>query len=221
MNKKRGCILLFAVCCLVVIFAGCSKEPDSRANIMFVNGCAGSNSIYAWGDNKKIVGAANILYTKTSNYQKLASGRSTINFYYSVNGKFLCGASSLYNIGDYYSLFAGGLNTAPTFVVTTDDMTLPVAGNARIRFINLSSDVPSEDLAIGTQTIATGVANGTCTPFYEVTAGTYLAKATSAGTPAVSDSLKLEAGLLYTAMLTGSQAGSGNTALTLSMIANR
>ncbi len=224
MQHKRAYIFLLPVLCLLAVASGCSKAPDQRANVMFVNGCAGSNKIYAWANKTKVIGAVNIDYTKSSNYQKLASGRFGVNFYYSSNADSLCGGSLLFNVGDHYTLYAGGTTTAPTFVVTTDDLTPPAAGNARIRFINLTNDVTTEDFTVGSQTVVTGLTNGTCSSFYDVTAGTYLVKATGPWTWAdsVSDSMRLEAGVLYTAMLTGSQSAStGSTVLTLSLIANR
>ena len=221
MRYLKGCILLFPVCCLLSLTSGCSKATDDRANVMFVNGCAGTNRIYAWANITKVVGAVNIDYTRCSNYQKMAQGRTTANFYYTANADSLCGGSYLFNTGDHYSLFAGGINTAPTFVVTNDDMTPPAAGNVRIRFINLTSDAAAEDFMVGTQTMATGLANGTCSGFYEVAAGKYQVKGSGSGIT-VSDSMKLDAGQLYTAMLTGSQAvATGSLALTLSYIANR
>ena len=220
MYTKRAYILQLSLFCLLAIFAGCSKDPDTRANVMFVNGCAGTNSIYAWANKTKVTGAVNIYYTTSSNYQKIPSGRINVNYYYSVNGNPLCNGNVLFNTGDHYTLFAGGTATTPTFVVTTDDITLPAAGNARIRFVNLSSDVATADFMVGTQTMGSGIINGECSPFYDVAAGTYFMKvADSSGN--VSDSVKLDAGLLYTAMLTGTRAATTGNVLTLSLVTNR
>ena len=221
MRNIRACILLLTVYSLTLLISGCSKPVDDRANVMFVNACAGSNRIYAWANKTKVVGATNIDYTKSSNYQKFPQGRSTVNFYYSVNADSLCGGGYLFNTGEHYTLYAGGLNTAPTFVVTNDDLTPPATGNARVRFINLSSDVAAEDFTVGTQSLVTGLANGSSSSFYDVTAGTQTVKGSGTGST-VSASMKLDAGQIYTVLLTGSQAvTSGNQALTISYVANK
>ena len=221
MHKKSAYILQLSLCCLLAIFAGCSKDTDTRANVMFVNGCAETKSVYAWANKTKVTGAVNIYYTTSSNYQKIPSGRINVNYYNSVNGDSLCGGNILFNTGDHYTLFVGGNIATPTFVVTTDDVTRPPAGNARIRFVNLSSDVPAADFSVGTQTMGSGIVNGECSPFYDVAAGNYFMKvADSSGN--VSDSVKLDAGLLYTAMLTGTRAATtGSDTLTFSLVTNR
>ena len=49
--------------------------------------------------------------------------------------------------GKYYSVFIAGRVQAPEVVVTTDDLTRPEAGKAKVRVIHLSPDSPSLDVA--------------------------------------------------------------------------
>jgi hypothetical protein len=49
--------------------------------------------------------------------------------------------------GKYYSVFITGRVQAPEVVVTTDDLTRPEAGKAKVRVLHLSPDSPSLDIS--------------------------------------------------------------------------
>lgn len=56
---------------------------------------------------------------------------------------------------NYYSVYLSGKVQAPEVLITTDDLTRPAAGKAKIRFVHLSPDAPAVDLA-GAPSSATG-----------------------------------------------------------------
>ena len=218
--------LFAAVIAFAAVFTGCSKNksgPSTTAGVMFVNGCAGTTGIYTKVNNNNL-GPASINFFGNSGYQNITAGSSVnINFYLTNLGTALCSGTPALTAGSHYSIFAGGIITAPSFVAVPDDLTSPASGNAKIRFINLSSDNLNESFSIGTQTLDSNITYTHCSPFYPVTAGSYTIKAgdpTQISTVVSTSSTMLSAGKMYTVMLTGSQTGTSTSALTLTIIGN-
>ncbi len=223
---KNTC-LTFSVLGIALLFAACSKNNSSPANsasVMFVNACNGSVNIDTKVNGTKLSSASNLAYFSNSGYQNVSSGTNVpVNFYLTAQGTPLCNGAASLITGAHYSIFAGGIITTPSFVVTTDDMTAPTSGNAKVRLINLSSDALNESLYIGTQGLDSNIAYNTCSPFFEVPA--------SMGQVLVQDPLKptkvasianqsLLAGKIYTIMISGTSLGTGTAILTLTVINN-
>ena len=59
-------------------------------------------------------------------------------------------ANSTFDADKYYTVAAAGTAAAPVAVVINDDLSIPDASKAYIRIINLVSNGPGVDLAIGT-----------------------------------------------------------------------
>ena len=228
----KNILISFSIVVIAVAFSGCSKSnngPSNIANVNFVNGCNASLNIDTKVNNTKLVAASNLPYFKYSGYQNVTGGASVaINLFLTNQGTPLINGTSALTAGGYYSVFAGGIVTHPTFVVTTDDLTAPTNGNAKVRFINLSSDTLNEScfIGVGTLKLDSNVSAGICTPFFEVTA--------TAGIQVLLDdplnpsilaeiaSQPFSAGKIYTIMLTGTHyAAAGSSGiLTLTVINN-
>ena len=227
----KNILISFSIVAIAVSFSGCSKSnngPSNIANVTFVNGCNGSSNIDTKVNNTKLVAASNLAYFRYSGYQNVTAGASVaINLFLTNQGTPLCNGTPALTAGDYYSVFAGGIVTHPTFVVTTDDMTAPTTGNAKVRFINLSSDTLNEScfIGVGTSKLDSNISAGTSTPFFEVAA-------TTGAQVLLQDPLKptvlaeiasqpFSAGKIYTIMLTGTQyATTSGAGLTLTVINN-
>jgi hypothetical protein len=94
--------------------------------------------------------------------------------------------------GKYYTIFYTGKIQTPEVVVTTDDLSRPPAGKARIRVLNLSPDVPAVDIAgrLTTSTSPSSVLFGNITyktvnAFQDFNPGFYRLELRSAGTTTV------------------------------------
>ncbi|MGN6569204.1 MAG: DUF4397 domain-containing protein [Flavipsychrobacter sp.] len=205
--------------------AACKKKdttPSNSASVMFVNGTAGADNVDATSNGTKVQSASNLAFLKGSGYQSVTAGSQTIAFQLTSLGTPLKTATANFTAGSHYSVFAGGIITSPTIVVTTDDLTAPPSGNAKIRFINLSNDSLSETANLGTTAFATGITTQSYSSFTNVAAGTYTIKA---GDPAnistvVSATQQVDAGKIYTVVLTGTLSGSGTSGLTLTVFQN-
>ncbi len=226
----KNILISFSIVAIAVAFSGCSKSnngPSNIANVNFVNGCNGSLNIDTKVNNTKLIAASNLPYFKYSGYQNVTGGASVaINLFLTNQGTPLCNGTPALTAGDYYTVFAGGIVTHPTFVVTTDDLTAPTSGNAKVRFINLSSDTLNESCYIGTQKLDSNLVNNAVTSFSEITATTGVAvllQDPSHAAPAYIAQLASQpfsAGKIYTIMLTGTSTVSGTGGLTLTVINN-
>ncbi|WP_207422377.1 DUF4397 domain-containing protein [Desertivirga brevis] len=105
-------------------------------------------------------------------------------------------------------------------IVTTDNLSAPSAGKAKVRFVNLSRSATALDLALGGQPIFTNKAYNTYTDFMEVNPGQSLTfQARDAGTSnvrATSAALNIEGGKIYTIWASGATGAYG-----LQMIVNK
>ncbi|GAA4457529.1 hypothetical protein GCM10023189_28420 [Nibrella saemangeumensis] len=137
---------------------------------------------------------------------------------------------------------SGGTNLGgPQFLVVTDNLTAPSAGNVGVRFFHLAPDAPAVSVRLQPQ--ATGqttptflnrayraISTGSGTTavnfasFTQVPAGTYTVQVFTGATipatanPALSQSVTLEAGKLYTLYARGLVRGTGGNTLGLGQI---
>lgn len=205
--------------------AACKKNdstPSNSASVMFVNGTAGADNVDATSNGTKVQSANNIAFLKGSGYQSVTAGSQTVSFQLTSLGTSLKSATANFAAGAHYSVFAGGIITSPSIVITTDDLSAPPSGMAKIRFINLSNDSLSETANLGTTAFATGITSQSSSSFTNVAAGSYTIKA---GDPAnistvVSVAQQIDASKIYTVILTGTLSGSGTAGLTLTVFKN-
>jgi len=123
-----------------------------------------------------------------------------------------------------YSLFLANSISKPDFLLLTDTVVAPPAGQSYIRFVNVSSDSPAVDFAVkgGSVLIANKGYKG-YSSFIAVQADiSSNFEIRKAGTNTVLATLGFEprAGYIYTVWLQGFAAGSGATALSANYIEN-
>jgi hypothetical protein len=224
---KRIILSLIPVLMFGMLFS-CKKKdnaPADSASVLFVNGCAGTlPAIDAKVDDINVSGALNLPFTSNSGYKYIKAGASVNIAYYITNvGTPVINRSFNVVSGAHYSAFAGGLITNPSLVFTEDDMTAPASNSARIRFINLSPDAMSVTATASNTVIGADVTSMSVTSPINLTAGSFELKAgdpTNINTVVTAGSNTLAAGKIYTLMLTGSLAGTGVSALKLTLISN-
>jgi Domain of unknown function (DUF4397) len=222
--------ILLAIVAVTVGFTSCKKKESpapTTASVMFVNGCAGAVNLDAFVNNTKLNEASNIAFLKNSGYKQVTAA-SGVNIVFSLTGQgtpLMNGTESL-TIGKNYSAFGAGLVNNNAFVFTTDDLTVPSAGKAKVRFINLSADNLNTDCYVAGVKLDSNITYKTCTPFVEVNPGTALkilmVDKVNASYSGELLGQTLAVGKIYTFMLTGTSAvgASGSSVLTLTMIGN-
>ncbi len=224
MHLKRisaSTVILFIIGCL----AGCTKSsaPLNSANVMFVNGCVSASSVSVKANSASVDGASGIPFLGYSGYQPVTAGSGVnLTFFLSSGVAF---ANRAVNIAapNHYSAFVGGDIANPTYVFTTDDLTPPSKGNAKLRFVNLSPDNISETITANDSIVAQGFGPDSVSAFYLLRAGKYALGMFDPRNDSIStttDSLVFTSGKIYTVMLTGTQLGSGATGLVLTTTKN-
>jgi hypothetical protein len=220
---RKSILLSIAAC--VVAFASCKKSdpaPSTNATAMFVNGCAGTTSVDVYNGNTKLANATGIGFLKSSGYQNIPAGADSITFVSNLGTPLKSGTSSL-TATNHYTLFTGGLITGPTYVLLPDDLTAPTTGNAKVRFVNLSTDAMSVTTNVGTTVIASNISSQGSSSFVPVAAGSYVIKSgdpANINTVVSTTAQQFGAGKIYTIMLTGTLPGTGGSALTLTVMGN-
>ncbi len=225
----KKALLSLSVLAVILAFTACKKNnpaPANTANVMFVNGCAGTVNVDVSVNNTKLNSASNLAFLKNSGYQSIAQGTAVpIAFALTATGTPLISATESLTTNAHYSVFAGGLvsGTSTSLVFATDDLTAPSSGMAKVRFINLSSDNLNTSCYVGSIKVDSNVAYKTCTPFFEVSPIT--AKIAMIDQVVLTNSGELSgqqisAGKIYTFMLTGTSTGSLTSVLTLTLINN-
>jgi len=128
-----------------------------------------------------------------------------------------------------YSVFAIGLAagsgaTAPRFLVAEDDLTMPSAGNAKVRVVHASPGAPNVDVYAAGNRVLANVPYPAVSDYLQVPAGSYTFDVRPAGdadTVVQTLDATLEAGRSYTVVARGVVGDSGATAFTLSPVVDR
>ena len=222
---------LFSILSLAIIAfaASCSKpksSPATTASVMFVHGCASGTtnvSLDAEIGGVKVNGATSLSFLSKSGYEQVTAG-SGINLSFFVSGlSQLTNQTVSMTVNNHYSAFAGGSITSPGICYTTDDLTAPTSGMAKVRFVNLSPDNLNTNCYLGTVKVDSNIGYLACSSFHNVAAGTGLVGMYDQTTPSKSgviSSQTLVSGKIYTFMLTGTASGSGSSVYTLTLINN-
>jgi len=125
----------------------------------------------------------------------------------------------------YQTLFATGKASSIKPLLITDTLTLPAAGNSKVRFINLSPDAPAFDISkTNGPKIFSGISYRKSTGFIELPEATYnlTVSVTSSGglqsyqVPPVT----IVAGEFYTVFASGFVLGTGKQAISAQVIEN-
>ena len=225
-------LLLLSVPVAIAAFSGCSKSsssaPATNASVMFVHGCAsgtGTINLAAYDNGAAVNNASNLAFLANSGYQNIKAG-SGISLSFSVTGLggLDTGIVNL-SVGSSYTAFAGGSVTKPTFVLASDDLSLPTAGYAKVRFVNLSPDGVNIQCYVNGAAVDSSLPPMSASSFYDVAATVSNVKI-QAFEPLITNSAviasqALAAGKIYTFMFTGTNgATTGSSALTLTAINN-
>jgi hypothetical protein len=224
MNKKLlSCAVAFAA---IIAISSCKKKdngPATTSNIMFVNGCAGAPNVDATVGGSKVTGATSLQFLANSGYRQVTAGSLSMQFLLTSTQTKISEGTVATTAGNNYSVFAGGIITAPTLVYTSDDLTAPSSGHAKVRFVNLGSDNLNETYSVGSSNLDSNVLSSKVTQFREVTAGSYTVRVgdpTNLASVVSINNQELNAGKAYTILLTGTVNGSGSAALTVTMLQN-
>ncbi|MGY4384592.1 hypothetical protein ACVWYN_001618 [Pedobacter sp. UYP24] len=203
--------ILFLSLGLLILVSGCVKKDDTpvgEAQLRFVNAVPGSvgQDVYVNNNQVTLVGLG---YAQSTAYTKVISGINLIAF--ADGGTLVSNAIISYgtDIGTnssvyYYKNLSGTLVAG----AIKDDMTAPAAGKARVRFVHLNNSLNNSlrVSAVNGAELFPALVFGSASAYFEVAPGTKFQPAATGVTTAPEISVNVQAGKIYTIVLTGSAA---------------
>lgn len=151
-TPKRSVIKLGVVCLLSVLLSSCLKNndeiynPPPAAYVSFIHASPDGPPLDFYLDHNK-VNAHPLGYGSYIDYFRAYTGDRVANFY--TQGTMTKVASDTIQLKQdtAYSVFLVNTADHPQVLLLTDMVSKPSAGNASIRFVNVSPDAPAVDFA--------------------------------------------------------------------------
>ncbi len=227
MKAKKIMTGVFVAAALSVM-ASCTKNNTptvpTQARVMFMNTNLGAAGLDVAANNSKVSGATNLQFLQNTGYLNVtATSAVNLSFLLSSTQSLFIDSSLNLTPGNSYSVFAANYVNAPAIVVTTDSLSAPSSGMAKVRFINLSPDTLKENVNVGSQLVASGIMFKQASSFTQISAGTYkvvAADPNNLGAVQTIASQPFDAGKIYTIVMSGTANGTGALALSLKVVAN-
>src|ERR1043165_9131611 len=128
----------------IIIATSCNKKNDDptpttpavqTAKVKFTNACFGSGQIKAEISDTPVSAASSIDYLASTGYISVLPGTDAKTELILSSDLTLTQANATYAVNNNYSVFATGIVTNPSILVTADDLTAPASGKANVRFI--------------------------------------------------------------------------------------
>jgi len=196
----------------VLALSSCSLDDggtyyqDTMAHVTIGNASPGTGDVYFFADNN-LVNQYGLGFGDAAGYYNFYQGDRTLSVK-SMSGELLATKDVNLSIGAFYTIFTVNEASNMDLAVFKDSLVEPIAGSARIRFINLSPDAPAIDILNGTDEVASDVAFKEASQFIDVPAGAYefRARLSSADAFLGSKQVQLSAGRIYTFYTKGSAA---------------
>jgi len=238
-KRNRGYFLALIIGLLfITAFSSCKKDNDEVQQpdvsfITFVQSSPLYSSLDFYIGGVRTTSA--LLYTENSGrylngstYLGIYSGPYFVQVGVGGSTQQLLGGTLNFEPNKSYSFFVTTKSAATdsaSAIITTDTLTAPSSGKAKIRFVNVGRSTGAFDLAIQNgATLFSNKAYNAYTSFTEVNAGTYTYVLKDAGTSTVratSQPLIVEGGRIYTIWAGGTSTGTGTSALSLNVIVNK
>jgi len=205
-----GSILLGAF--LIAAFPSCTKDSSSgvsltgTVSLMVVNGTEGSAPQDFYSDDSK-VNASAVAYSQNSSYITTNAGNHQGQFRTSGTTTVNASANMVFETGKFYTVYLAGDGSSSSAVTTNDDMTPPPSGQARVRFVHVSSAAAASIDLIATNgtKIVSGLAYKTASTYNNVDANSsFTLYAAGSVTALLTTPAFAQAGKIYTVYISGS-----------------
>ncbi len=218
--KRAG--IFGMVCLLILSFTSCLKNNDDYVPIPVslisaINASPNAGPVDFYLDQNR----GNYYPVESGeslDYIRAYTGKRNASFYISMTQQKIKTDTITLKADNMYSLFLSNVASSPDYLLITDSIAQPEAGKATIRFVNLSPDVTSADLAIlGGEVIATDKSYRTYSSFIPVQGDTdYTFEIRQGGTANVLSTLsniRIKIGSIYTIWIQGLAATNDETKL--------
>jgi hypothetical protein len=225
---KKAFSVLLSVVLAVSIFTLSSCEDDDKityANVLVTHASPDAPGVDLLIDDVK-VNTQPLTYPNNTGYLDAETGTRNIKVNVAGTTTTVINGNLDVEADKYYSVFAVDQVSEITAIVLADDLTMPAAGKAHVRFVHLSPDAPAVDVAVASSgaVVFSNIEFKESTAFTPLDAGTYNLDVRVAGTSTVAlvlPPVTLQAGKIYTVFAKGFLAGTGAQALGAEIIINK
>jgi len=167
----------------------------------------------------------NLEFPANTGYLPLPSGTRNVKVNVTSTDNTVILADLTLDANVNYTVFAADSVSSIEPLVLVDDLTMPAAGKAHVRFVHLSPDAPPVDIAVagGGPVVFSNVKFRDAQGFSPLDAGTYDLEVRLAGTSTVAlplPGITVEDGKIYTVFARGFAGGTGAQALGAEIIVN-
>lgn len=203
---KRNILSIVALLALALSFTACKKEQTGTSYIQFTNASELSSPLDFYVADAKKNNTA-LAYTQSSGYFAVSSKQQPAVIKVSLTGTSVAGFNVEPQPGKYYSVFYISEGATAAY---PDDVTPPASEKARVRFINLNLEsTTANDFGVaGGTKLFTNLAAKEGSDYYDVAAGaTFAAYVTGSATALLNIPTTIEAGHIYTIILSGQTIG--------------
>lgn len=215
--------------CSAVLISSCKKDHDNDhapANLKLINGVTGSAEYKVNLDNTTFSDEV-LAFSKSLPYKETNSGHHDLTITEVATGKVVSSTAINLSVASVSSVYAVEEAGVVSTVLINDDLSAPAAGKAKIRFVNMSTDAGSLDIAVTGQSTAlfSGVKFKGFTEFISVDPGTklnFFVKNATNNSIVSLDNVTLESGKVYTLWAKGKVAATTTIQpLALGLITNK
>jgi len=204
------------MCFLLMLLSSCLKDhntyiaPPTTALLM-ASADAPAENLYLNADR---VNAQPLNYEDYIGYFNAYTGKRQVILYNSTTSAQIVADSIHLNPNIVYTLFLANTYTHPDLILLTDSVPIPAIGKAAIRFVNVSPDAGTVDLATGSTTVLiNGQPYKGASSFIPVTGDSlynFSFRVHGSSTVIASlNSVRIHNNSVYTVWLRGLAAGSG------------
>jgi hypothetical protein len=224
--KKAFSILLSVVLALSIFtLSSCEDEKITYANVLVTHASPDAPGVDLLIDDVK-VNTQPLTYPNNTGYLDAETGTRNIKVNVAGTSTSVINGNLDLEVDKYYSVFAVDQVSEITALVLADDLTMPAAGKAHVRFVHLSPDAPAVDVAVASSgaVVFSNIEFKESTAFTPLEAGTYNLDVRLTGTSTVAlvlPPITLQAGKIYTVFAKGFLEGTGAQALGAEIIINK
>lgn len=228
-NKFTLAKIIFSLLTLTLFISACKKDWDDTqivaGGIGIVHASPGTGALDFIVDNTK-ANIKDFTYTNDLGYYGIYPGSHYFGVTKKDSLKYITTVTSDIKSGSFYSIFVVDVLKTAKLLVVEDDLKAPDANKAKIRFINLSPDAPTLDLAIQGQTtsLVTGKAFKEYSSFISVDPSDnytfQLKQSSDAAVTATLPSVKIEKGKIYTLWAKGLKGKTDSTSFGLKLMSH-
>ncbi|WP_256011359.1 DUF4397 domain-containing protein [Desertivirga xinjiangensis] len=209
LSKLMLAFAAFLTLSSVMILSSCSKDDDDDdmdgANIQVIHSAEGTGRVELYLDNQKVNNSA-VAYAQSSGYLRTTTGAKTAEIKLEGSTQVVSSTNVNFESGKNYTIYVTNSGTAASTVTTSDNTTKPTAGNAKVRFVNLSALLSNATIMLDNSLSLSGnLAFGSTTDYSVVSAGEHNFKATAASNANISTNktFSVQDGKVYTIYLMG------------------